>query len=513
MDELLIGLFGLLVVGVIVVAPLAAIYFTLDARKRFAEMQRRITELEQRSARTDWWVGELSRRLDKIKSGEATSETMSETTRLSRHGLAAPVATPAPPTQENTSETTRIAAKQDARTSVTAMESPQSIAARAGVTMDGEITTEAAATAGVTSVTAMETPQSIAQRAGMAGDALLESGTSVTGMQSPRAIAAFHDAPTIPAAKETADHHHAIPRAPESGMSHSDRDGDVVTSAPAEGPTSSTGMETPAARGRSGAARHDEEEEEVTTIIANPAALSRSASGPPPAGSVRPPAGSVRPPPGEGPTSVTGMETPAARGRTGSGRPGIGSGRPAASSAGQGGSLFGSNDGGAPPYPPGAAAAGAPGSPAPAMAALQAFDLEKLVGVRLVAWLGGLGLFIGAAFFLEYSIEHDLISPPARIGIGLLAGAIAVLVGDILREKADRAGQALGGAGIATLYASLFAARTLYELLPAPAAFGGMVFVTALAGAIAVRRDAFVLAVIALVGGFATPVLLSTGED
>jgi uncharacterized membrane protein len=154
----------------------------------------------------------------------------------------------------------------------------------------------------------------------------------------------------------------------------------------------------------------------------------------------------------------------------------------------------------------------ASGAPAPARAG-KAFDFEKLVGVRLFAWLGGLGLFIGAAFFLEYSIEHDLISPPLRIGIGLVAGAAAVLIGDIIRGKADRAGQALGGAGIATLYASLFAARTLYELIPAPATFAAMALVTALAGVIAVRRDAFVLAVIALTGGFATPVLLSTGED
>jgi uncharacterized membrane protein len=141
------------------------------------------------------------------------------------------------------------------------------------------------------------------------------------------------------------------------------------------------------------------------------------------------------------------------------------------------------------------------------------FDFEKLVGVRLFAWLGGIGLFIGAAFFLEYSIEHDLISPPLRIGIGLLTGALAILVGDLIRNKADRAGQALGGAGIATLYASLFAARSLYELLPMSATFAAMALVTAVAGVIAVRRDAFMLAVIGLVGGFATPVLLSTGED
>ena len=159
------------------------------------------------------------------------------------------------------------------------------------------------------------------------------------------------------------------------------------------------------------------------------------------------------------------------------------------------------------------ASAGAPLPSASSGARGTSIDFEKLVGVRLFAWLGGIGLFIGAAFFLQYSIEHDLISPPMRIGIGLVVGASAVLIGDVIRGKADRAGQALGGAGIATLYASLFAARTLYELIPAPATFAAMALVTALAGVIAVRRDAFVLAVISLTGGFATPVLLSTGED
>jgi hypothetical protein len=164
---------------------------------------------------------------------------------------------------------------------------------------------------------------------------------------------------------------------------------------------------------------------------------------------------------------------------------------------------------------PARAAQDAPSSAAnvTASAVGKAFDFEKLVGVRLFAWLGGLGLFIGAAFFLQYSIEHDLISPPLRIGIGLVTGAVAVFLGDYIRLQADRAGQALGGAGIATLYASLFAGHTLYHLMPPTATFAAMAFVTALAAAIAVRRDAFVLAVIGLVGGFATPVLLSTGED
>ena len=54
-------------------------------------------------------------------------------------------------------------------------------------------------------------------------------------------------------------------------------------------------------------------------------------------------------------------------------------------------------------------------------------DFEKFVGVRLFAWLGGGGLFVGAAFFLEYSIEHALVPPPLRVGIGLVVGGTLAL--------------------------------------------------------------------------------------
>ena len=99
------------------------------------------------------------------------------------------------------------------------------------------------------------------------------------------------------------------------------------------------------------------------------------------------------------------------------------------------------------------------------------------------------------------------------MAIGLIVGAVALLGGDWLRTKAQWAGQATSGAGVAILYASLFAAHARYHLLQMPATFAGMILVTITAGFLAVRRDAFVLAVIGLAGGFLTPYLLSTHED
>ncbi|WP_394841735.1 DUF2339 domain-containing protein [Pendulispora brunnea] len=140
-------------------------------------------------------------------------------------------------------------------------------------------------------------------------------------------------------------------------------------------------------------------------------------------------------------------------------------------------------------------------------------DWEGLIGVRLFAWLGGIALFVGLAFFLRYSIQENLIAPPLRVGLGGIVGAVALFGGAYLRSKADRAGQAISGSGVAILYASLYAARTLYDLLPVSVTFAGMALVTVAAGLLAVRKDAPMLAILGLLGGFMTPFLLSAGDD
>ena len=64
------------------------------------------------------------------------------------------------------------------------------------------------------------------------------------------------------------------------------------------------------------------------------------------------------------------------------------------------------------------------------------------------------------------------------------------------------------GGGIAALYASIFAAYQLYDLLPYALAFATMVGITGVAFGLSVRQDRAVLAVIGTAGGLATPFLL-----
>ncbi|HTG01741.1 MAG TPA: DUF2339 domain-containing protein, partial [Nitrospirota bacterium] len=49
-------------------------------------------------------------------------------------------------------------------------------------------------------------------------------------------------------------------------------------------------------------------------------------------------------------------------------------------------------------------------------------DWELFTGVKLFAWLGGLALFIGAGFFVKYSIDRNLIPPALRLAISAVIG-------------------------------------------------------------------------------------------
>ena len=71
----------------------------------------------------------------------------------------------------------------------------------------------------------------------------------------------------------------------------------------------------------------------------------------------------------------------------------------------------------------------------------------------------------------------------------------------------------LQGGAIAVLYLTLFAAFRYYGVLAAAPAFALMVAVAAFAAALAVLQDARALAVIGALGGFATPLIVSTGSD
>ena len=142
------------------------------------------------------------------------------------------------------------------------------------------------------------------------------------------------------------------------------------------------------------------------------------------------------------------------------------------------------------------------------------FDWEQFVGVRLFSAIAGIALVFAAVFFLRYSIDQGWLQPPVRVVIGILVGMALLVVCD---RKAARKyallANAMDAAAIAILFATFFAAHSLWNLIPATTAFGFLALVTLTAVLLSIRHESLFIAVLGLLGGFSTPILLSTGEN
>ena len=152
--------------------------------------------------------------------------------------------------------------------------------------------------------------------------------------------------------------------------------------------------------------------------------------------------------------------------------------------------------------------------PVPPSPPAKPFDWEAFFGVKLFAWIGGFVLFLGIVFLVKYSFENNLITPAMRVTIGTVVGLGLIATGWFTAARNYRvSGQSLCATGVLVLYGNIFAAHVFYHLIELGPAFASMAIVTAAAFFLAVRMNAQVIVILGLLGGFLTPVLLSTGVD
>jgi len=141
-------------------------------------------------------------------------------------------------------------------------------------------------------------------------------------------------------------------------------------------------------------------------------------------------------------------------------------------------------------------------------------DLEQLIGGSLFNWLGIIAATIGVGFFLKVAFENEWIAARGRVLLGGAAGIGILFFAERLRARGYKSyAYVLSGGGILILYLTVYAARVFYDLIGVLPAFVLMVGVTTTAVLLAARYHAYAIAVLGLIGGFMTPVLLSTGVD
>lgn len=165
--------------------------------------------------------------------------------------------------------------------------------------------------------------------------------------------------------------------------------------------------------------------------------------------------------------------------------------------------------------PPPATAVAAPARPR--------LGLEQWLASRGLIWLGGVILALAGLFLAKYGYERGWLAlgPGARCTAGLLFGVALTGTGEWLRRRPlQRAAAAIGpnylppaltAAGLASAFGSLYAAYALYALLPPLLAFALLTLVAFAAFALSLLHGPF-LAVLALLGGFVTPLLVESPE-
>lgn len=139
--------------------------------------------------------------------------------------------------------------------------------------------------------------------------------------------------------------------------------------------------------------------------------------------------------------------------------------------------------------------------------------LQSLIGrTSMPTRIGIIVLFFGVSFLLRYAAQSGFFPVEARLLLVVIFGGVIYQVGRKLQARDRGYGLLLRGGAIGIWYLSCYAAFSLYHLVGASMSFAILAGLSGFTAWSAARHDTKAMALLGIVGGFLTPVLLSTGQ-
>ena len=135
---------------------------------------------------------------------------------------------------------------------------------------------------------------------------------------------------------------------------------------------------------------------------------------------------------------------------------------------------------------------------------------EIAIGQKWLLALGVVVLIIGIGFFLKYAFDQRWIGPAVRITMGFCLGVVLLVTGNVCYQRGLRGLDiGIGAVGLGALYLTTYAAAQFYRLLPEAPALLVILLTTIVGCCLAVAWASQALAILAFVGGYLAPILLS----
>lgn len=139
-------------------------------------------------------------------------------------------------------------------------------------------------------------------------------------------------------------------------------------------------------------------------------------------------------------------------------------------------------------------------------------NYEKYIGENLFGKIGILILVIGVGLFVKYAIDKDWINEIFRTILGFVAGSALLAIAQRLQKKYRTFSSLLAGGAFGIFYVTVAIAYHYYGIFSQTMAFVLLIAFTVLMSLLAQWVKRRELAIIALVGGFIAPFLVSSGE-